>query len=73
MHRLSEIEISEERVVSTLQEYAQSGEIASVHNDIRTFSGRLPSLRLEDNGNEIIRLIKKHHVRSGSTDAGQRR
>jgi hypothetical protein len=47
MHRLSEIEISEERVISTLQDYARSGEIAQVHNDIRAFSGRMPSLRLE--------------------------
>ena len=76
IHRLSEIEVSEEHVVSILQEYAKSGEIASVNNGIRTFSSRLPSLRLEDNDtalNEFIRLIKRHHVRSGSTDPGQRR
>ena len=60
MHRLSEIEILEERVISTLQDYARSGEIAQVHNDIRTFSRRMPSLRLEGNDaalTEIIRLI----------------
>jgi aminoglycoside/choline kinase family phosphotransferase len=48
MHRLSAIEISEERVVSTLQDYAKSREIAQVHNDIRTFSNRIPSSRLGD-------------------------
>ncbi|KAN0109799.1 hypothetical protein V8E52_008905 [Russula decolorans] len=48
MHRLSAIEISEERVVSTLQDYARSREIAQVHNDIRTFSNRIPSSRLRD-------------------------
>jgi hypothetical protein len=76
MHRLSEIEMSEERVISTLQGYARSGEIAQVHNDIRAFSGRMPSLRLEDNDaalTEIIRLIEKHCVRSSSTDVYQRR
>jgi len=63
MYRLSEIEISEERVISTLQDYARSGEIAQVHNAIRAFSGRVPNLRLEGNDAalaEIIRLIKKH-------------
>jgi len=76
MHRLSEIEMSEERVISTLQDYARSGEIAQVHNDIRTFSGRMPSLRLEGNDaslTEIIRLIEKHCVRSSSTDVDQHR
>lgn len=74
MHRLSEIEILEERVISTLQDYARSGEIAQVHNDIRTFSGRMRSLRLEGNDavlTEIIRLIEKHRVRSGSIDVDQ--
>jgi len=76
MHRLSEIEILEERVISTLQDYAKSGEIAQVHNDIRTFSCRMPSLRLEGNDaalTEIIHLIEKHRVRSGSTDVDQYR
>lgn len=70
MHRLSEIEISEERVISALQDYAGSGEIAQVHNDIRTFSGHISSLRPESNDaalTEIIRLIEKHGVGSGST------
>jgi len=48
MHRLSAIEISEERVVSTLQDYARSREIARVHNDICTFSNRIPGSRLGD-------------------------
>jgi hypothetical protein len=78
MHRLSEIEILEEHVISTLQDYARSGEIAQVHNDIRTFSGpsRIPSLRLEANDaalTEIIRLIEKHRARSGSTDVDPHR
>ncbi|KAM6495044.1 hypothetical protein JOM56_009667 [Amanita muscaria] len=71
MHRLSEVEISEERVISTLQDYARSEEIAQVHNDIRIFSGRMLSLSLEGNDaalTEIIRLIEKHRVRSGSTE-----
>lgn len=71
MHRLSEVEIPEERVISTLQDYARSEEIAQVHNDIRIFSGRMLSLSLEGNDaalTEIIRLIEKHRVRSGSTE-----
>lgn len=65
MHRLSVIEISEERVVSTLQDYAKSGQIAQVHNDIRTLSNRIPSSRLGDKDytlNEIVRLIEKHRI-----------
>ncbi|KAN0109794.1 hypothetical protein V8E52_008900 [Russula decolorans] len=65
MHRFSAIEISEERVVSTLQDYAKSREIAQVHNDIRTFSNRIPSSRLGDKDytlNEILRLIEKHRI-----------
>jgi GTP-binding protein EngB required for normal cell division len=76
MHRLSEIEMSEQRVISTLQDYARSGEIAQVHNDIRAFSGHMPSLRLEDNDaalTEIIRLIEQHCVRSSFTDVDQHR
>jgi hypothetical protein len=63
MHRLSAIEISQERVISTLKDYAKSGEFAQVHNDIRSFSSRITTSRLggEDHAlNEIIRLIKKH-------------
>jgi hypothetical protein len=76
MHRLSEIEMSEEHVISTLQDYARSGEIAQVHNDIRTFSVRVPNLRLEGNDAaliEIIRLIEKHRVRSSSTNVDHHR
>ncbi|KAN0124243.1 hypothetical protein V8E52_001892 [Russula decolorans] len=65
MHRLSAIEISEESVVSTLESYARSGEIAQVHNDIRAFSSRIPGPRLSDKDytfDEIIRLIEKHRV-----------
>jgi len=65
MHRLSAIEISQERVISALQDYAKSGEIAQVHNDIRAFSNRIPSSRLGDKDYtfiEIIRLIEKHRV-----------
>jgi hypothetical protein len=65
MHRLSEIEISEECVVSTLKDYARSGEIAQVHNDIRAFSSRIVSPRRRDKDHtfeEIVRLIEKHRV-----------
>jgi hypothetical protein len=63
MHRLSAIEISEKRVVSTLEDYARSGEIAQVHNDIRAFSSRIPRLGdKDDTFDEIIRLIEKHRV-----------
>jgi len=69
MHWLSEIEMSEERVISTLKDYAGSGGIAHVHNDIRTFSGGLRNLSLGGDDaalTEIIRLIEKH-LHSGST------
>jgi hypothetical protein len=66
MHRLSEIEISEECVVSTLKDYARSGEIAQVHNDIRAFSSRIlgPHRRRDKDPTfeEIVRLIEKHRV-----------
>ena len=63
MHRLSATEISEERVVSTLKDYARSGEIAQVHNDIRAFSSRIPRLGDQDyTFDEIIRLIERHRV-----------
>jgi len=64
MHRLSVIEVSQETVISTLQDYAKSAEIAQVHNDIRTFSNR-PTSSLGDEDytlDEIIRLIEKHRV-----------
>ena len=65
MHQLSTIEISKERVVSALQNYAKSSKFTQVHNDIRTFSNRIPSSRLGDKDytlNEIIRLIEKHRI-----------
>jgi hypothetical protein len=70
MHRLSAIEISEERVASTLESYARSGEIAQVHNDIRAFTSRIPSPRLSDKDytfDEIIRLIEKYRVQVSRT------
>ncbi len=63
MLRLSAIEISEESVVSTLKDYARSGKIAQVHNDIRAFSSPIPRLGDKDYAfDEIIRLIEKHRV-----------
>ena len=47
MHRLSKVEMSGERIISTLQDYALSEGIAQVHNDIHTFRDRMPTLRLE--------------------------
>lgn len=70
MHRLSAIEISEEHVLSSLKDYARSGEIAQVHNDIRTFSGRIPVPRLSDKDytfDEIVRLIERHCVQVPQT------
>ena len=63
MHRLFAIEISEDRVVSTLESYARSREMVQVHNDIREFSRGIPSALLRDKDDtldEIIRLIRKH-------------
>ena len=63
MHRLSATEISEERVVSTLKDYARS-----VHNDIRAFSSRIWRLGdKDDTFDEIIRLIEKHRVQVPGT------
>ena len=65
MHRLSAAEVSEERVVTVLQDYAKSKEISQVHNDIRKFVSDIPTLRLGDKDyplNETIRLIEKHRV-----------
>jgi hypothetical protein len=65
MHRLSAIEISEESVVSTLKDYARSGEISQVHNDIRAFSSRILSPHRRDKDHtfeEIARLIEKHRL-----------
>ena len=74
MDQLSEIEISEVHVISALQDYARSGEIAQVHKNIRACSRRISSLRLEGNDavlTEIIRLIERHRVGSGSTAVDQ--
>jgi hypothetical protein len=65
MHRLSAVDISEESVVTALQAYAKSTEIAQVHNDIRRFCGSIPSHRLGDKDyvlDETIRLIEMHCV-----------
>jgi hypothetical protein len=65
MHRLSAVDISEESIISAINGYANSTEIAQVHNDIRTFCGRIPSSRLHDKDyalEETIRLIEKHRV-----------
>ena len=68
MHQLSAIEISEDRVVSTLKDYARSGEIAQVHNDIRAFSSRIPRFSgRDDTFDEIIRLIREHRVQIPQT------
>ncbi|KAF8333731.1 hypothetical protein F5887DRAFT_1259834 [Amanita rubescens] len=67
MHRLSAIDISEESVVSALEDYAKSPEIAQVHNDIRTFCECIPTSRLGDKDytlEETIRLIEKHRVQA---------
>jgi len=68
MHQLSATEISEERVVTALKDYARSGEIAQVHNDIRAFSSRIPSLSdKDDTFDKIIRLIEDHRVQVPQT------
>jgi len=66
MHRLFIVDVSEDHVVSVLESYATSGEIAQVHNDIRKFVSSCGLRHLgEDNVlNEIIRLIEKHRVES---------
>jgi hypothetical protein len=67
MHRLSAVEVSKERVVSILEDYAKSGHISQAHNDIRKFVSGIPALRLGDKDytlNEIIRLIEKHRVQA---------
>ncbi|KAJ7816723.1 hypothetical protein B0H13DRAFT_2683408 [Mycena leptocephala] len=64
MHRLFAVEVSEERVVSVLEDYAKSGEITQVHNDIRTFVNS-NSMTRQSKDNvllEIIRLIEKHRA-----------
>jgi len=66
MHRLFTVDVSEDHVVSVLESYAKSGEIARVHHDIREFVSSSGLCHLgEDNVlNEIIRLIEKHRVES---------
>ena len=70
MHRLSSTELSEERVVTILTDYAKSKAISQVHNDIRKFVKDIPTLRLKDKDHaldEIIRLIEKHRVQVPQT------
>lgn len=72
MRRLSVVEISEERVISILQEYAKSGEIAQVHNDIRKFCNhnRIAGPRRSGNDDtldEIVRLIEQHRIQAPPT------
>jgi len=70
MHRLSADEISEKHVISTLQDYATSGEIAQVHNDIRSFASGIRSLPLGNRDctlDEVIRLIEQHHAQVPQT------
>lgn len=64
MHRLFAVEVSEERVVSILEDYAKSGEITQVHNDIRTFVNSNSMIRQSKDNVflEIIRLIEKHRA-----------
>jgi len=66
MHRLFTVDVSEDHVVSVLESYAKSGEIAQVHNDIRKFvsSSGLRYLGEDNVLDEIIRLIEKHRVES---------
>jgi hypothetical protein len=68
MHRLSAVDISQERVLSVVKGYARSAEIAQVHNDIRTFCERKSRLRDRDHVlDEIIRLIEKHRDQAPRT------
>jgi hypothetical protein len=63
--RSTAVDISDKSVVSALQDYAKSAEIAQVHNDIRTFCRSIPSSRLGDKDyilDETTRLIEKHRV-----------
>lgn len=65
MHRLSAVEVSEHTVESVIVDYAKSGQISQVHNDIRKFINDNPTFRLRDKDytlNEIIRLIEKYYV-----------
>jgi len=68
MHRLPAGDaggISKESVLSALKDYADSGEIVRVHDDIRTFREKTTNFRLRDKDHaldEIIRLVKKYSV-----------
>jgi len=67
MRRLSAVEVSKGRVVSVLEDYAKSGNISQVHNDIRKFVSDIPIRRLGDRDhvlNEIIRLIEVHRIQA---------
>ena len=70
MHRLSSTELSEEWVITVLEDYAKPKAISQVHNDIRKFVKDIPTLRLKDKDHaldEIIRLIEKHRVQVPQT------
>jgi hypothetical protein len=70
MHRLSAVDISEESVLSVVQDYFKSAEFAQVHNDIRTFCDSISGLRLGDRDytlDETIRLIEKHRTQAPQT------
>jgi len=63
MHRLFTVDMSEEHVISVLEDYVKSGEIAQVHNNIRKFVNNMSTLRLANKDytlDEIIRLIENH-------------
>jgi len=67
MRRLSAVEVSKERVVSVLEDYAKSGNISQVHNDIRKFISNIPTRWLGDRDyvlNEIIRLIEVYCIQA---------
>jgi len=66
MHRIFKVDASEANVASVLADYAKSGEIVQVHNDIRKFvnSGGLRRLGEDHVLSEIIRLIERHRANS---------
>jgi hypothetical protein len=66
MHRLFTIDVSEEHVISVLDSYVKSGELAQVHNNICQFvnSGSLRRFGEDNVLKEIINLIEKHRANS---------
>jgi hypothetical protein len=66
MHRLFTAEVSEEHVVSVLDSYVKSGELAQVHRDICQFvnSGSLRRFGEDNVLKETINLIEKHRDNS---------